>query len=46
MGRGDRKTVRWANDRERKKKTREALQAKERAAERKASKGSKASKVS
>jgi len=36
MGRGDRKTVRWAKDRERKKKTREAKKAKERGAERKA----------
>jgi hypothetical protein len=35
MGRGDRNKVRWAHDRERKKKEREARQAKERAAERK-----------
>ena len=36
MGRGDRKTVRWAKDRERKKKNRDAKKAKERGAERKA----------
>ena len=34
MARGDRKKVRWAHDRERKKKAREARQAKERAAAR------------
>jgi hypothetical protein len=34
MGRGDRHTVRWAHDRERKRKEREARKAKERAAER------------
>jgi hypothetical protein len=38
MGRGDRKTVRWAKDRERKKKNREARKAKDRGTERKASK--------
>ena len=32
MGRGDRKTVRWAKDRERKKKTREVRKAKARGA--------------
>jgi hypothetical protein len=36
MGRGDRKKVRWAHDRERKKKDREARQAKERGAKKKA----------
>jgi hypothetical protein len=35
MGRGDRNKVRWAHDRERRKKDREVRQAKERAAERK-----------
>jgi len=38
MGRGDRNNVRWAHDRERKKKDREARQAKERGAARKAAK--------
>ena len=38
MGRGDRAKVRWAHDRERKKKVREKRQAAERAAERKAAK--------
>jgi hypothetical protein len=36
MGRGDRKTVRWAKDRERKKKTRDVKKAKDRGTERKA----------
>jgi hypothetical protein len=36
MGRGDRKTIRWARDRERRKKEREARKAQERAAQRKA----------
>ncbi|CAN5321699.1 hypothetical protein BH20ACT24_BH20ACT24_12030 [soil metagenome] len=36
MGRGDRNKVRWAHDRERKKKDRDARQAKERAGDRKA----------
>jgi hypothetical protein len=35
MARGDRKKVRWAHDRERKKKAREVRQAKERGATRK-----------
>jgi hypothetical protein len=35
MGRGDRHKVRWAHDRERKKKSREAKQAKERSAAKK-----------
>ena len=35
MGRGDRAKVRWAHDRERKKKEREARKAKERGAARK-----------
>jgi hypothetical protein len=38
MGRGDRDRVRWAHDRERKKKTREARQAAARGAARKAAK--------
>ncbi len=38
MDRGDRPKVRWAHDRERRKKDRENRQAKERGAERKASK--------
>jgi hypothetical protein len=38
MGRGDRDKVRWAHDRERRKKDREARQAKERGATRKAAK--------
>ena len=38
MGRGDRNRVRWAHDRERKKKDREAKQAAERGAARKAAK--------
>jgi hypothetical protein len=38
MGRGDRHTVRWAHDRERKKKEREVRKAKERASERTAAK--------
>lgn len=38
MGRGDRKSVRWAHDRERKHKQREAAQAAERAAARKPAK--------
>jgi hypothetical protein len=38
MGRGDRNKVRWAHDRERKKKDRDKRQAQERGAERKASK--------
>jgi hypothetical protein len=37
MGRGDRKKIRWAHDRERKRKEREARKAKERAASRKGS---------
>jgi hypothetical protein len=37
MGRGDRKTVRWAHDRERKKKERDARKAKERAEAKKGS---------
>ena len=37
MGRGDRRKVRWAHDRERKKKEREAKQASERAAAKKKS---------
>jgi hypothetical protein len=37
MARGDRKKVRWAHDRERRKKDREARQAKERGKARKAS---------
>jgi hypothetical protein len=36
MGRGDRPKIRWAHDRERKKKDREKRQAQERGAERKA----------
>jgi len=40
MGRGDRKTVRWAKDRERKKKARAVQKAKARGAERKASRAS------
>ncbi|MGH2655850.1 MAG: hypothetical protein ACRDIZ_03995 [Actinomycetota bacterium] len=36
MGRGDRRRVRWAHDRERRRKARERRQAKERAAARKA----------
>ncbi|MFB3737900.1 MAG: hypothetical protein ACE14W_02915 [Candidatus Velamenicoccus archaeovorus] len=36
MGRGDRPKVRWAHDRERKKKDRDRRQARERGAERKA----------
>ena len=35
MGRGDRDKIRWAHDRERKKKEREARKAKERGAARK-----------
>ncbi|MGZ4138158.1 MAG: hypothetical protein ACXVPX_11385 [Actinomycetota bacterium] len=38
MGRGDRDRVRWAHDRERKKKAREARQAVERGTARKAAK--------
>jgi hypothetical protein len=38
MGRGDRPKVRWAHDRERRKKEREAKQAAERGATRKAAK--------
>ena len=38
MGRGDRNKVRWAHDRERRKKDREARQAAERGAARKAAK--------
>ena len=38
MGRGDRDKVRWAHDRERRKKDREARQAKERGGARKAAK--------
>jgi hypothetical protein len=38
MGRGDRAKVRWAHDRERKKKDREKGRAEERGAERKAAK--------
>ena len=38
MGRGDRKSVRWAHDRERKHKQREAAKAAERAVARKPSK--------
>jgi hypothetical protein len=37
MGRGDRHKVRWAHDRERKKKEREKREAKERGAAKKAS---------
>jgi hypothetical protein len=37
MGRGDRKKIRWAHDRERRKKMREARKAKERADSRKGS---------
>jgi hypothetical protein len=37
MGRGDRNKVRWAHDRERKKKEREKREAKERGAAKKAS---------
>jgi hypothetical protein len=37
MGRGDRKKVRWAHDRERKRKERDVRKAKERAAARKGS---------
>jgi hypothetical protein len=35
MGRGDRRKIRWAHDRERKKKEREVRKAKERAGSRK-----------
>ena len=38
MGRGDRNKVRWAHDRERRKKDREARQAAERGAARKSAK--------
>ena len=38
MGRGDRNKIRWAHDRERRKKDREARQAAERGAARKAAK--------
>lgn len=38
MGRGDRRKVRWAHDRQRRKKEREARGASERAAERKPAK--------
>ncbi len=38
MGRGDRRKVRWAHDRERKKREREKRQAAERGAERKSTK--------
>jgi hypothetical protein len=38
MGRGDRRKVRWAHDRKRKKKARDARQAAERGSERKGAK--------
>jgi hypothetical protein len=41
MGRGDRAKVRWAHDRERRKKDREDRQAKERKVARKAAAGAK-----
>ena len=41
MGRGDRKTVRWAKDRQRKKKAHDARVAADKGAERKAAKKKK-----
>jgi hypothetical protein len=44
MGRGDRPKVRWAHDRERKKKERDKRQSDERAAARKSAKTTKTAK--